>query len=256
MDGGQGTDSDNFDGGADLDRVVYGSLDRAGHVQLHVCLHGAAGRRDDGQHGRTIELRNGRRDIENVQSSVESVTGSTTAADTITGSCGANTFAGERWHRRAATTDGSDTFNGDPAACAPNGGDFLGGGEGNDVVQLRRHGCAAGFDTVTYGTPYTGAAAISVTLDDAANDNDGLGNVTDNVHGDCERIIGTANGDTINAAAADQARAAVRPPRRRHAHGQRLRRPAERRGRHRHGQLRQRRHRHGRRIETNNGCEL
>ncbi len=61
-----------------------------------------------------------------------------------------------------------------------------------------------GVDTVTYGTPYTGGAAISVTLDDAANDNDGMGNVTDNVGGDCERIIGTANGDTINAAAADQ----------------------------------------------------
>ena len=30
-----------------------------------------------------------------------------------------------------------------------------------------------------------------------------MGN-TDNVNGDCERIIGNANGDTINATAADQ----------------------------------------------------
>ncbi len=65
-------------------------------------------------------------------------------------------------------------------------------------------GVTPGLDTVTYGTPYTGGAAISVTLDDAANDNDGMGNTADNVQGDCERIIGTANGDTINATNADQ----------------------------------------------------
>ena len=48
------------------------------------------------------------------------------------------------------------------------------------------------------------APGISVTLDDAANDGDGFGN-TDNVNGDCERIIGNAQADTINAAGADQA---------------------------------------------------
>ena len=84
--------------------------------------------------------------------------------------------------------------------------DFMGGGEDNDSFNCDGTAGAAGFDTVTYGAPYVDAAApgISVTLDDAANDGDGFGN-TDNVNGDCERIIGNAQADTINAAAADQA---------------------------------------------------
>ena len=202
MDGGQSSQDDVYIGGADLDRVVYGSLDPPGAPNFtYTCTAQAVVVTLDNATGDDSCADTGR-DDEDVQSTVESVTGSTTA-DTITGSCGANTFAGD-----PGTTDGggggADTLSGDPAACAPNGGDFLGGGEGNDSFNCDGTG-AAGFDTVTYGAPYVDAAApgISVTLDDAANDGDGFGN-TDNVNGDCERIIGSAQADTIDATGADQ----------------------------------------------------
>ena len=162
MDGGQGAASDDYDGGADLDRVVYGSLDPPGTPNftyactaqpVFVSLNNTAA---DG-------CASAIKDSENVQSTVESVTGST-LGDTITGSCLPNTFAGSAG-TASGHTDGDDTLNGDPAACAPNGGDFLGGGEGNDTFNCDGTGATPGVDTVTYGTPYTGGAAISVTLD-------------------------------------------------------------------------------------------
>ena len=193
--GGAGTDRmtgldgiDIYNGGADIDRALMDTTPNSGAT---VTIDGTAND-NDGDGGAD----------DNIGNDVESITG-TTLADTITGSCGANTFAGSSG-TASGHTDGNDTLNGDPAACAPNGGDFLGGGEGNDTFNCDGTGVTPGVDTVTYGTPYTGGAAISVTLDDAANDNDGMGNATDNVIGDCERIIGTANGDTINAASADQ----------------------------------------------------
>ncbi len=202
--GGAGTDRmtgldgiDIYNGGGDIDRAIMDTTPNSGAT---VTIDGTANDNDG----------DGIAD-DNIGTDVESVTGST-LGDTITGSCLANTFAGSAGTANGHT-DGNDTFNGDPAACAPNGTDFLGGGEGNDTFNCDGSGATPGVDTVTYGTPYTGGAAISVTLDDAANDNDGMGNTTDNVQGDCERIIGTANGDTINAAGADQARSAVRSAR-------------------------------------------
>ena len=202
MDGGAGTGNDDFDGGVDLDRVQYGSLDPPGATNFSYTCTAQAVNIDLDNAGDDDSCANTARDNDNVQSTVESVTGSTTA-DTITGSCGANTFAGSAG-TASGHTDGNDTLNGDPGACAPNGGDFLGGGEGNDVFNCDGTGATPGVDTVTYGNPYTGGAAISVDLDDAADDNDGMGNTTENVQGDCERIIGTANGDTIDATNADQ----------------------------------------------------
>ena len=194
--GGAGTDRmtgldgiDIYNGGGDIDRAIMDTTPNSGAT---VTIDGTANDNDG----------DGIAD-DNIGTDVESVTGST-LGDTITGSCLANTFAGSAGTANGHT-DGNDTFNGDPAACAPNGTDFLGGGEGNDTFNCDGTGATPGVDTVTYGTPYTGGGAISVTLDDAANDNDGMGNTTDNVQGDCERIIGTANGDTINAAGADQA---------------------------------------------------
>ncbi len=81
----------------------------------------------------------------------------------------------------------------------------MGGGEGNDIFNGDGTTGAAGFDTVTYGFPFTGGGGISVDLDDVADDNDGFGNTGDNVNGDIERVIGNSSGDTINATAADQA---------------------------------------------------
>jgi RTX calcium-binding nonapeptide repeat (4 copies) len=204
IDGGTGNDrfnvgfnngdtaGDELTGGADIDRAIYTTC----ATSVQVVIDGA--NNDGGTCG------NGSTGTDDVHTDVESITGSNNATDTLTGSCSPNTIAGD-----SGTTNGgaggADTINGDAAVCAPNGGDFLGGGEGNDVFNCDGSG-AAGFDTVTYGTPYTGfLAAVSVTLDDAANDNDGFGNAGDNVNGDCERIIGSPGADTIDATGADQA---------------------------------------------------
>ena len=205
---------DDLDGGTGIDRAVFGIIADAAPIPAGANTYTC------NDQGLVITMDNVANDSDcsdtaadtvNIRDSVESVTGSSFSStgtpagnsDTITGSCLANTFAGSNG-TAVGHNDAGDTFNGDPAVCATNGTDFLGGGEGNDSFNCDGTG-TAGFDTVTYGTPYTGGAAISITLDDVANDDDGMGNTTDNVQGDCERIIGTANGDTINATGADQA---------------------------------------------------
>ena len=79
---------------------------------------------------------------DNVLDTVESITGGN-GNDTITGSCFANTLAGQ---------GGNDTLNGDPAGCAVGGGDFMGGGLGDDAMNG-----LDGTDSVTY-TANTAAA--------------------------------------------------------------------------------------------------
>jgi len=196
LDGGDNANfDDDIDGGLGLDRLVNGTL--AGHT--YTCTQQALSITLDNVNNDSL-CSDGGSDNNNIRDSVESVTGST-LGDSITGSCVANTFAGSNGTANGAT-DGADTFNGDPNTCASgNGNDFLGGGEGNDVFNCDGTTGAAGFDTVTYGSPYTGGGAISVTLDNNANDNDGMGNTTENVQSDCNRIIGTANADVINATA-------------------------------------------------------
>jgi hypothetical protein len=134
------------------------------------------------------------------------VTG-TAFADNLTGTCGANTFAGS-----SSTVDGgdlADTFNGDPNTCnggTANGDDFFGGGEGNDVFNGDGTGTgAAGMDTVTYGFPYTGVGSLSITIGaGGANDVDGYGG-TDDVQNDINRVIGNSGNDTIDGTSAIQA---------------------------------------------------
>jgi hypothetical protein len=217
LDGGPGDYDDDYDGGTGIDRVVYGII--SGHTYtctsqpVFVTMDNVA---DDDSCG------NSNADAQNVRDSVESVTGST-LGDTITGSCFANTFAGDPGSA-SGDPGGNDTLNGDPTAgCTAAAGstDFLGGGEGIDVfdgdgtidgTHFR------GFDTVTYGFPYTGAVAatcsgqavttgfaVNIDLDNAADDCDGFGNTTENVHSDIERVIGSGVADRINATAAAQA---------------------------------------------------
>jgi len=214
LDGGNdsGDDGDDYDGGSGIDRVVYGSLTGFTYTcdsqPVVVTINNSTG--DD-------SCSDGDDDNENVRDSVESVTGSN-LGDTITGSCFANTFAGDTGSTNNGV-GGNDTLNGDPASgCSPNGTDFLGGGEGNDIFNGDGSG-TAGFDTVTYGFPFTGHVtstsanctvatvnyAVRVTFDDVANDCDGFGNTTDNVNGDIERLIGSPIADNIDAFAADQA---------------------------------------------------
>ena len=163
---------DELTGGADIDRAVYTSC----ATSVAVSIDGA--NNDGGTCG------NGSTATDDVHTDVESITGSNAATDTLTGSCSANTIVGD-----SGTTDGgagaADTINGDPAVCAPNGGDFLGGGEGNDTFNCDGSG-AAGFDTVTYGAPYVDAAApgISRHARRHANDGDGFGQ-----HRQCQRRL-------------------------------------------------------------------
>ena len=62
-----------------------------------------------------------------------------------------------------------------------------------------------GFDTVTYGAPYRRRAAISVTLDDDADDNDGFGNTPTTSTATVSGSSAPPGADTINATGADQA---------------------------------------------------
>jgi hypothetical protein len=218
-DGGGGT-SNVVDGGTGIDRLTEGAFTTTppAPIQVYACTAQVDVITLDNTATDSL-CSNAGSDTNNVKDTVESVTGST-LGDTITGSCFANTFAGSIGTANGAT-DGNDTFNGDPTAgCATGSSDFMGGGEGNDTFNgdgaIDNATTFAGFDTVTYGSPYTGAVtsaacavsavnyAVRVTLDDVANDCDGFGNVTDNVNGDIERVVGSGANDYIDATAADQ----------------------------------------------------
>ena len=164
----------------------------------------------------------------------------------MTGSCQNNTFSGGPNTADLNDPSEADTLNGDPTGCLLAGtdgseSDFLGGGDDDDDFNGDGTG-NDGFDTVTYGTPYTGVGNLSITIGAGGNnDADGWGGV-DDVQNDIERVIGGGGDDTINATGlrrdagvGDRGRAAgrpaLRPPRQRHPDRQPGQRPAERRGR-------------------------
>jgi RTX calcium-binding nonapeptide repeat (4 copies) len=214
LDGGDdsGDNGDDYDGGTGIDRVVYGSL--AGFTYtcdsqpVVVTMDNLSG--DDSCSDEDDNS-------ENVRDSVESITGGTDDGDVITGSCFANTFAGDPGSANGSA-GGTDTINGDPNTCSGgNGTDFMGGGEDNDVFDGDGTTGAAAFDTVTYGFPYTGAVAgtcsnqavttgfaVNLDTDNTNDDCDGFGNTSENVHNDIERIIGSGAADRINATSAAQ----------------------------------------------------
>jgi hypothetical protein len=203
LDGGQGDFDDDYDGGAGIDRVVYGIIPGFTYTCTAQAVRVTMDNNDNDR-----SCADSSADDQTVRDSVESVTGST-LGDMITGSCFANTFAGDPGSA-SGDAGGNDTLNGDPTAgCTSAAGstDFLGGLEGNDTFNgdgLIDATHFRGFDTVTYGFPLTGGGGISVDLDDVADDNDGFGNTADNVNGDIERVIGNSGADTINATDADQ----------------------------------------------------
>ena len=213
LDGGNNTAvGDELIGGADIDRVLFSTCGAAATVTIDT---DAASSNNDG-------CTDGSGDIasDDVRQDVESVTG-TQFADSITGNCLANTFAGSaNVANDVAPVDLGDTMTGDPAGClaATTDGteaDFMGGGEGADTFNGDGSG-NAGFDTVTYGSPYTGHAvsggtcvvtvnrAVEVTFDDSGNDCDGFGATTENVNGDINRLIGSGLTDSISGTGADQ----------------------------------------------------
>lgn len=169
MSGGPG--DDQLDGGPGIDRALY--MDSTGPVT--VTMDNFAND-DDGLGG-----------SDNVLDTVESITGSE-YSDSLTGSCEPNTLSGR---------GGDDTLNGDRAGCLVGGGDFMGGGAGNDeMIGL------LGTDQVTY-TANTAGQPIDVTLNGLADDDDGQGG-TDDIADDIEYVYGGAGDDTIDASAATQ----------------------------------------------------
>jgi hypothetical protein len=192
--------ADAFDGDAGIDRVLYGGSENPCEQAIVVTIDNTAN--DTG-----CRTTGGADTGDNLANTIESITGSH-FGDAITGSCFANTFAGD-----PGTTNndvgGNDVLNGDPAAgCNPGSPDFMGGGEGNDTFNgdgLINATHLRGFDTVTYGIPYTGVGALNITLNDLGDDTDGFGNSLENVNGDVERVIGGGAFDVINATGADQA---------------------------------------------------
>lgn len=180
MDGEIGIDV--FNGDVGLDRVIYGT---AKCNNLVITIDNTANDSDCAGA------------LDNVKDTVESITGGD-GADSITGSCLANTLSGG-----PDTTDNkndNDTLNGDPNTCTTNGNDFLGGGDGTDVIDGDGTAGTAGTDTLAAGLPYA-PTALNITLDNVANDNDGLGQADDNIHSDMDTIIGGPANDVINASA-------------------------------------------------------
>jgi Ca2+-binding RTX toxin-like protein len=209
LDGGENT-SDGFgdflNGGTGIDRVLFASCSSA--ITVTVLLGGPNDGCTDGSGDFATDV---------VPADIESVTG-TPFGDTITGSCFANTLSGTPSGANGAA-DGNDTLTGDPAGClaATTDGteaDFMGGGEGNDTFDGDGSG-SPGFDTVTYGLPFSGHAtaavgtcvagfAAQVTLDNSANDCDGFANAMDNVMSDIDTLIGSGEADNLSAAGAAQ----------------------------------------------------
>jgi Ca2+-binding RTX toxin-like protein len=172
MIGGSGTDT--FDGGPGIDRAIYNV-----GGNLNITIDNVANDTGDG--------------TDNVKDTVESITAGS-GNDTITGSCFANTFAGQ---------GGNDTLNGDPTTCATYGGDFMGGGTGNDIMRGSLTPIATdGVDRVTY-TANTAAQPTTISLDGVANDADGQGG-TDNVSTDIEYLYGGPEVDSFDALGALQ----------------------------------------------------
>jgi hypothetical protein len=189
IEGGQGVD--DFDGGDGIDRAVYdGQVACTDGILVTI----GTGADDEGCYGETGE---------NVNGTVESVTGSV-LADTVRGNCSANTFAGDPGEDSGDPGD-DDDLRGDPiTGCTPGSPDFMGGGEGNDILLGDAASGDPGIDTVTYGFPYTGVGNLSIVIDGGAVSNDGMGNTTETVGGTIERVIGNANFDTLDATLADQ----------------------------------------------------
>lgn len=170
MEGGPGADL--LEGGPGIDRAVYASSTMAANVSIDNSPNDTDGT------GSTTE---------NVLDTVESITGGS-GDDVLSGSCFANTLAGQ---------GGNDTLNGDPVGCSVGGGDFMGGGAGNDGFNG-----LGGTDSVTY-TTNTSGQPIVVTIGGAPLDLDGLGGV-DDIAADMENVFGGAGADTIDATGASQ----------------------------------------------------
>jgi len=174
MTGGDGNDI--LDGGPGIDRALY----TTGNTTI--TIDNVANDKDG------LGSNN-----ENVKDTVESITGSS-GKDNITGSCFANTLAGQ---------NGDDTLNGDPTTCATYGGDFMGGGAGDDIMRGSLTPIATdGVDRVTY-TANTAAQPTTISLDGVANDSDGQGG-TDNVSTDIEYLYGGPEVDSFDALSALQ----------------------------------------------------
>jgi hypothetical protein len=114
-------------------------------------------------------------------------------AVTLNGGAGDDTLTAPNVATTLNGDNGSDTLNGGTAADALNGGggdagmDRMTGGDGNDVFDG-----GPGIDRAIYTT-----GNLDITIDNAANDKDGLGNNNENVKDTVESITGASGNDKI-----------------------------------------------------------
>ena len=134
-----GLGNDTLDGGPGIDRALYSS---------------SPGRPGTSRSGTAPTTPMASVGTDSILDTVESITGGN-GNDTITGSCFANTLAGQ---------GGNDTLNGDPSGCAVGGGDFMGGGLGDDAMNG-----LDGSDSVTY-TANSAVQAVSIVLGGGAGE--------------------------------------------------------------------------------------
>ena len=203
LDGGPGDVDDDLDGGAGIDRSVYGILSSVVtpvYSFTYTCTPNSPSISTWTTTPTTTAVPTATPTTATSGDTVESSTGSTSTTRS-TGQCGANTFAGSAGTANG-DVDGNDTFNGDPASCVAGDArsDFFGGGEGADDFNGDGSG-VAGFDTGHLRSAVHGVGAVNVDWGGDNDDADGMGN-SDDIKADIDRVIGGGSGDTINAAAA------------------------------------------------------
>jgi len=114
------------------------------------------------------------------------------ASATFNGGDGNDTLTGPNTVSTLNGDNGDDTINGGTKADTINGGsdagmDRMTGGDGADILDG-----GPGIDRALYTSGNT-----TITIDNTANDNDGLGNNTENVKDTVESITGSSGNDTI-----------------------------------------------------------
>ena len=167
LDGGLGADL--LIGHSGLDTVTYAARTNPVTVTL-------AGGANDGEPGENDDV--GAASGSSLAGNVEKVIGGS-GGDTLTGSAGVNTIAGGLGNDQLFGGDANDTLTGG------DGDDTLDGENGADSLWGEN-----GLDTATYAAR---SAAVTVTLDDTAND--GVAGENDNVF--TENILGGSGNDTL-----------------------------------------------------------
>ncbi|MGH2905629.1 MAG: S8 family serine peptidase [Solirubrobacterales bacterium] len=181
--------SDTFSGGADEDYVTYGYET----ADVTASLDGVA---NDGIAGENDSIGS---DVEDIQGGGGN--------DTLTGSNGANQLDGSPGNDTLNGLGGNDYLlgsTGNDTAVPGDGNDYFQGYDGDDTMSA-----SLGADTFDAGNgsydsySYAGVAgAVTVTIDDSAND--GTGGENDNIKSNVEMVTGGDGNDTLTGSSGNE----------------------------------------------------